>query len=289
MFDPSALRCKAALYLRLIRFDKPIGTLLLLWPTLWALWIAADGAPGWHLATVFIAGTFLTRSAGCIINDYADRDIDRFVQRTRERPLTSGALSATEALTFMAVLLLLAALLVSTTNRLTVAFAFVGVALAAVYPFMKRCTDAPQLFLGLAFSWGIPMAFAACVNQVPPFAWWLFCGNILWVLVYDTIYAMVDREDDLRIGVKSTAILFGKADRFIVGVLQLAFTAALAVTGCLLEAGVFYYGAVAAIAALFVYQQYLIKDRLPARCLRAFLCNNYVGMAMFAGVWLRFL
>ncbi|MGI9229629.1 MAG: 4-hydroxybenzoate octaprenyltransferase [Gammaproteobacteria bacterium] len=280
---------KASLYAQLIRFNKPIGTLLLLWPTLSALWIANMGHPGQHLLLVFVLGTFLTRSAGCVINDYADRDIDRFVDRTRNRPLTTGAVTPREALLLMLALLLPACWLVLTTNLLTALLALVGVFLAGVYPYMKRHISIPQFVLGLAFSWGIPMAFAASTGGVSLFAWLIFFANILWVLVYDTIYAMVDREDDIRIGVKSTAILFGDADTTIIGIMQLMFLVALILIGLRLQPGAIYYCGVAVVSLLFVYQQYLIKDRKPGPCLRAFLSNNYVGLTVFLAVFLCYL
>lgn len=282
------LKVKIPLYAQLIRFDKPIGTLLLLWPALWALWIANNGTPSIHLLLVFILGSFFTRSAGCIINDYADRDVDRYVDRTRNRPITSGQITVEDALTFMGVLLFLAFILVLTTNHLTVLLAFVGVLLALIYPFMKRYTYVPQFFLGLPFSWGIPMAFAATLGTVPVIAWLLFLANIIWVVIFDTIYAMVDREDDIRVGIKSTAILFAEADTTIIGILQFIFIAVLILVGQQLKLDVFYYTGLVFILLFFVYQQFLIKDRTAEKCFQAFLSNNYVGMTLFLAIFVSY-
>ncbi len=275
--------------LQLIRFDRPIGTLLLLWPTLWALWLAAQGVPDYKLLAIFVAGTFLTRSAGCIVNDLADRNLDGAVARTSARPLVTGAVTVREALALFVALLLLAFILVLFTNALTIELSIVAVALASSYPFMKRYTHLPQLVLGAAFSWGIPMAFAAQRGTLPPALWLVYLGNLLWTVAYDTAYAMVDREDDLRIGIKSTAILFGRHERLIIGLLQLGCLLSLYLAGLAFGLGLYYNAALLVAAMLFGYQQYLIRERRPDACFRAFLHNNWVGMAIFAGVALDYL
>ena len=280
---------KTRALLQLIRFDKPIGTLLLLWPTLWALWIAAQGAPDLGLLTIFILGTFLTRSAGCIVNDLADRHVDGAVARTSVRPLVTGAVSAKEALALFCALMLLAFLLVLLlTNTLTVQLSIVAVLLASTYPFMKRYTHLPQIVLGLAFSWGIPMAFAAQLNQLPPALWLLFLGNLWWIVAYDTKYAMVDREDDLLVGVKSTAILFGKHDRLAVAILQLLCLLTLFLAGRAFSLGLYFNLSLLMAAAMFGYQQYLIRARDRDACFRAFLHNNWVGLTIFVGIVLHY-
>ena len=279
-----AVREKARLYADLIRLDRPVGWLLLLWPTLWALWIANEGLPSLRLLFVFIAGAFLTRSAGVVVNDLADRDFDPFVARTRTRPLASGQVSVSEAGWVIFVLTLSAFLLVLTTNRLTVLLSLFAVFITALYPFMKRHTHLPQLFLGVAFSWGVPMAFAASINSVPATAWLILATNMLWVLVYDTLYAMVDREDDIKAGVKSTAILFGKQDRLIIGVIQILFIAALWGLGRRLDFGVAYQASLFVAAGLMAHQQVLIREREPARCFRAFNNNNWVGVVILVGI-----
>jgi len=283
------VQARLLLYIDLTRLNKPIGILLLLWPTLWAVWIAAAGTPTLHLLLVFTLGVILTRSAGCIFNDMADRKLDVQVSRTAQRPLATGRIRPGEALLLACVLLLIAFLLVLTTNRFTVLLSFVAIPLAVIYPFMKRYTYVPQFFLGLAFSWGIPMAFAATTEDIPPIAWLLFIANILWSVIYDTMYAMVDREDDLRAGIKSTAILFDDADRLIIGILQLMFLTVLIITGVQIKANMLYYISLTLAAALMVYHQYLIRDRAPEMCFRAFLHNNWVGMTIFAGVYLNYL
>ncbi len=270
--------------LQLIRFDKPIGTLLLLAPTLWALWIAAGGIPDYRLLLIFVAGTFVMRSAGCIINDLADREMDGAVARTRERPLVTGEVSVGEARALFLALLSVAFLLVLFTNRLTVALSFAGVALASTYPFMKRYTHLPQVVLGAAFSWGIPMAFAAQSGQLPPALWLIYLGNLLWTVAYDTEYAMVDRDDDLTVGIKSTAILFGHHDRLVVGLLQALCLAALYLAGREFQLGPAYLLSLLAVAGLFGYQQLLIRHREPEACFRAFLNNQWVGAVIFAGI-----
>ncbi len=274
--------------LQLIRFDKPIGTLLLLWPTLWALWIAAEGLPGYQLLAIFVAGTFLTRSAGCVINDLADRHLDGAVERTNARPLVTGAVSEREAKALFIVLMLLALLLVLFTNTLTVLLSVAAVALASCYPYMKRHTHLPQVVLGAAFSWGIPMAFAAQRNALPPALWLLYLGNLLWTVAYDTKYAMVDREHDLKIGIKSSAILFGRHDRLIIGMLQLASLLCLYLAGQSFNLGHYYNASLVVAALLFGYQHYLIRERSPAGCFKAFQHNNWVGMVIFAGIALDY-
>jgi 4-hydroxybenzoate polyprenyltransferase len=275
-------------YLQLIRFDRPIGTLLLLWPTLWALWLAAEGPPPWQLLLIFVLGTFLMRSAGCIVNDLADRNFDGAVQRTSERPLVTGAVAANEALALAAGLSLLAFMLVLFTNTLTIMLSFGGVALAACYPFMKRHTHLPQLVLGAAFSWGIPMAFAAVTESLPPILWLAYTANLLWTVAYDTEYAMVDRKDDLKVGLKSTAILFGTMDRAMIAALQGLTLLSLLLVGQRFELGLFYYLSLLLATGLFGYQQKLIRDRKADQCFAAFLNNNYVGMVIFAGIALHY-
>jgi 4-hydroxybenzoate polyprenyltransferase len=271
-------------YLMLMRFDRPIGTLLLLWPTLWALWLAAQGPPRWQILVIFVLGTFLMRSAGCIINDLADRKFDGGVHRTKDRPLVTGAISPNKALTLATGLGLLAFVLVLFTNTLTIMLSFGAVALAACYPYMKRHTHLPQLVLGAAFSWGIPMAFAAVGESLPPILWLVYTANLLWTVAYDTQYAMVDREDDLKLGLKSTAILFGTMDRNMVAVLQGLTMLALLLVGQRFDLGMFYYLSLLGAAGLFGYQQKLIRERQPSACFNAFLNNNYVGMLVFAGI-----
>ena len=249
----------------MIRLHKPVGWLLLLWPTLWALWTANAGMPTPHLLLVFVAGVVLTRSAGVVVNDLVDRDFDLHVERTRNRPVATRRVSKREAHGVIAVLTLCAFMLVLTTNLLTVLLSLCAVCLALLYPFMKRYTYLPQIFLGFAFSWGIPMAFAASTGTVPAVAWLIFAANMLWVLIYDTLYAMVDRDDDLRIGVKSTAILLDDADRVIIGIIQVMFIAALYSLGHQAGLGAVYHGALLCVALLFIYQQYLIYDRRPGQ------------------------
>ncbi|MBI1732710.1 MAG: 4-hydroxybenzoate octaprenyltransferase [Gammaproteobacteria bacterium] len=272
------------LYASLARTDRPIGSLLLLWPTLWALWIAAGGTPGPHLLLVFVLGVFLTRSGGCVLNDYADRELDGSVKRTRDRPLAAGKVSPAEALTLAALFFCAAFLLVLTTNRLTILLAFAGAALAAIYPYMKRVTWVPQFFLGLAFGWGIPMAFAAQTGGVPGVAWLLFMANILWAMIYDTIYSMVDRDDDLRLGVRSTAILFDDADTTIIGIMQIMMLGVLTVVSVNLRLGFYFDLGVVLAGAQFVYHQILIRERDRESCFRAFMRNNWVGLTIFVGV-----
>ena len=271
-------------YAQLMRLDKPIGIYLLLWPTLWALWIAAEGFPDQKILLIFVAGVVLMRSAGCVINDFADRKIDRHIARTQNRPLTSGRVSSTETLTLFACLTLIAFLLVLMTNWLTIALSFAAALLATSYPFMKRYTYMPQLVLGMAFGMSIPMAFAAQTGDVPAIAWLLYTANVLWTLTYDTMYAITDREDDLKVGVKSTAILFGENDRLILGILQLLTLLALVLISQQLALGSWFNGSLALTALLFIYHQYLIKDRDGALCFKAFLHNHWVGMVIFLGL-----
>ena len=280
---------KTRALLQLIRFDKPIGTLLLLWPALWALWLAAQGVPDYALLAIFLIGTFLARSAGCIINDLADRNLDGAVARTNTRPLVTGEITVHEAIALFVALMLLAFILVLLTNRLTVILSVGAVVLASSYPFMKRYMQLPQLVLGAAFSWSIPMAFAAQSGALPPALWLLYLGNLLWTMAYDTAYAMVDREDDIKIGIKSTAILFGQYDRLMIALLQLSSLICLYLAGQAFELGVYYNASLVVSAALFGYHQYLIRECKPDECFRAFLHNNWVGMAIFVGVALNYL
>ena len=275
-------------YWRLMRFDKPIGTLLLLWPTWWALLLAGDGLPSLKNALIFTAGVVLMRAAGCVMNDIADRDFDPHVERTRCRPLAAGELTLRQALGLFVILMLLAFGLVLMTNALTVKLAFVGAALAATYPFFKRVTHLPQVVLGIAFGWAVPMAFTAVQGVIPPVAWWLFAATVVWALIYDTMYAMVDRDDDLAIGVKSTAILFGRFDRVAVAALQGLMLGLLWYAGHLADRGIPFLLGLAVAGGLFVYQQRLIRGRLREACFSAFLNNNYVGLAVFAGLFLDY-
>ena len=271
-------------YALLMRLNRPIGILLLLWPTLWALWIAGQGNPNILVTTVFVLGVILMRSAGCVINDYADRNIDPHVKRTRERPLAAKRVSEKEALILFAVLCLTAFSLVLLMNILTIGLSVIAALLAATYPFMKRYTQLPQVFLGAAFGFSIPMAFAAQTGEIPLIAWLLFVINILWTVAYDTLYAIVDRDDDLLIGVKSTAILFGKADKLIIASLQFIVLLLLLYLGQLISASYLYYIGIFIAAMLAIYQQWLIKDREPARCFQAFLNNHWFGAAVFVGI-----
>ncbi|OZG42270.1 4-hydroxybenzoate polyprenyltransferase [Aeromonas sp. A35_P] len=276
-------------YVQLARIDKPIGTLLLLWPTLWALWLAADGLPDLWTLLVFVVGVFLMRSAGCVINDYADRNFDGHVKRTAGRPLPMGKVKPREVLALFAVLALISFALVLTMNPLTIGLSFAALLLAVCYPFMKRYIPIPQLVLGMAFSWSIPMAYAAQANALPAVAWLVFLANLLWTIAYDTEYAMVDRDDDLKLGLKSSAILFGRHDKRIIGALQLLTLMILLLVGQLSELGSSYYWSLLAAAALFVYQQRLIRERAREACFQAFLNNNYVGALIFAGVVINYL
>jgi 4-hydroxybenzoate polyprenyltransferase len=279
---------KAALYAQLTRLDKPIGILLLLWPTLIALWIAAKGWPDPLVLFVFVTGVILMRSAGCAINDYADRDIDNKVKRTMQRPLTTGKITEKEALLVFAVLSLTAFSLVLLMNELTIWMSLGGVLLAASYPFMKRYHYLPQVHLGAAFGWAAPMAYTAQANELSATAWLIFLATILWATVYDTMYAMVDYDDDIKIGVKSTAILFGNQDRLIIGIIQLLLILNLVLIGHRAELSGFYYLGVTAAAVFAAYQQYLIKDRKRELCFQAFLNNNWFGLVLFAGIFLDY-
>ncbi|RQW61516.1 4-hydroxybenzoate octaprenyltransferase [Vibrio viridaestus] len=280
---------KAKAYWQLMRMNKPIGSLLLLWPTLWALILAAQGTPDIDVLIVFICGVFLMRSAGCVINDFADRKVDGFVKRTQNRPLPSGIVSSKEAIGLFLLLSIVSFVLVLTMNSLTIQLSFIGIVLAFIYPFMKRFTNLPQLFLALAFSWSIPMAWAAQSDQLPTGVWIVFLINAIWTIAYDTQYAMVDRDDDLKVGIKSTAILFGRFDKLIIGLLQLATLALLIGIGAIYHQGALYYWSILIASALFVYQQHLIRDRKREQCFQAFLNNNYVGMIITLGIFSSYL
>ena len=275
-------------YWRLMRFDKPIGILLLLWPALWALWIAGNGHPSLKALLAIALGTVLMRAAGCVINDYADRDFDPHVERTRLRPIAAGEVSPREALWLFVGLSLTAFLLVLQLNPLSIALSFPGAFLAASYPFTKRLTHLPQAYLGIAFGWAVPMAFAAETGGIPPDAWILFAATAVWALIYDTMYAMVDRDDDLRIGVKSTAILFGQKDRLIMGLLQILMLGLLFQTGQNAGLGSLYQAGLLAGLGFFGYQQWLIRKREKTRCFQAFLNNNWFGAAVFTGIALDY-
>jgi len=275
-------------YARLMRLDRPIGIWLLLWPTLWALWISGHGKPKPLIFTVFVLGTVLMRSAGCAINDYADRSFDPQVARTKDRPLAAGRISTLEALVLFAVLSMTSLMLALQLNKSTLLLAAVGGFLAVSYPFIKRFLSVPQMYLGLTFGWGIPMAFEAQIEQVPRVAYLLLLANILWVTVYDTMYAMADREDDLKIGVRSTAILFGDSDRHIIAVLQVMTLLTLYLVGRMLNMGLWYALGLWTGAAFFAYQLWLIRARDRNACLQAFLNNNYFGMAVFIGMALEY-
>lgn len=276
-------------YARLMRLDRPIGMLLLLWPVLWALWIAAAGKPSLPVFMVFVAGVVLMRSAGCVINDYADRKFDSQVERTRNRPLAAGRAQPREALVLFVVLALSAFSLVLLMNRLTILLSFVGAALAMSYPFMKRWTPLPQFYLGAAFGWGVPMAFAAQTGSVPADAWILFGATLCWAVAYDTAYAMVDRDDDIRIGVKSTAILFGRADRLMIALFHVLTLALLVWAGTRASLGLAYYIGLSLALGLAGWQQWLIRARSRELCFRAFLNNNRFGAVVFAGLAIDYL
>lgn len=272
------------IYLRLTRLNRPIGILLVGWPMLWALWLAADGMPDAGVLAVFVVGCILMRSAGCVINDFADRGIDGDVKRTRARPLATGEVGEAEALALFAALTLAAFGLVLLMNPLTVKLSFVGIALAALYPFTKRWTHWPQAALGAAFAWAIPMAFAAQAGSVPAGGWVLFVAVLIWALVYDSIYAMVDRDDDLKIGVKSTAVLWGDYDRLFIGGFQALFFALLTVVGGLFDLSWAYYAALVVAAGIAVYHQWLIREREREACFKAFLHHNWLAAVVFVGV-----
>jgi len=277
-------------YTVLVRLDRPIGIFLLLWPVLWALWIAGAGKPNQQVLIVFVAGVFVMRAAGCVINDLADRDIDPRVKRTRSRPLAARRVSPTEAIVLFVILGACALVLVSRLDWFTMKLAVVGGLLTVSYPFFKRFFPLPQLYLGISFGgWGVPMAFAALLGMVPPLAWLLFIAAVLWAVIYDTLYAMVDREDDIQIGIKSTAILFADMDRAMIFFLQVLMLWTLVLVGRRLHFGHWYQAGLIAAGLLFLYQQWLIRRREPAACLRAFQNNNYVGLAIFLGIALQYL
>ena len=285
---PSSRPSRLSLYLDLIRWSRPAGSYLLLWPTLAALWIAADGFPGWHLLAVFTLGTFLMRSAGCAFNDVADRDFDKHVKRTANRPVTSGAVSVKQALALAAALALLAFALVLTTHLATVVWSFAALAVTLFYPFTKRFFSMPQAVLGVAFSFGIPMAFAAVQGRVPALAWGLLAGNLFWVLAYDTEYAMVDRDDDLRIGIRTSAITLGRYDVAAVMAFYATFIALWAALGLRLAMGWAYFAGLGVAALIAGWHHSLIRDRSRDGCFRAFRLNHWIGFAVFVGVALQF-
>ncbi|MGR9046852.1 MAG: 4-hydroxybenzoate octaprenyltransferase [Gammaproteobacteria bacterium] len=280
---------RARQYWLLARFDRPIGILILLWPALWALWLAGDGKPDSTVLTVFVLGVVLMRAAGCVVNDYADREFDPHVERTKLRPIAAGKVSPKEALIIFVVLSLTAFGLVLLMNPLTILLSFVGAFLAASYPFMKRYTHLPQAYLGVAFGWAVPMAFAAQSGAIPLVAWILYLAVMLWALVYDTMYAMVDKDDDLKIGVKSTAILFGDKDREIIGALQIVILVLLVFVGQMQQLGWAYYSGLTVATGLSAYQQKLISHRERAQCFKAFLNSNWFGLAVFAGLSMDYL
>lgn len=280
---------RLALYARLVRIDKPIGTLLLLWPTLWALWMAAGGPPSWQIFCIFFVGTFLMRSAGCAINDWADRDFDKHVKRTKERPLTAGLIASWEALAVAAVLALVSFALILPLNGLTKWLAVVAAVLAGTYPFFKRFFAIPQAYLGIAFGFGIPMAFAAIQEQVPFVAWLMLLANVFWAVAYDTAYAMVDRDDDLLLGMKTSAITFGRFDVAAIMICYAVFLGLMAWAGALLELGWPYYAGLLAAAAMAVYHYTLIRERDRMKCFAAFRHNNWLGACVFVGTFAAYL
>jgi len=275
-------------FIQLMRLDRPIGTYLLLWPTLWALWLAAEGVPDVKNLLIFVLGVICMRAAGCVINDYADRNFDGHVSRTRQRPLATGRVTPREALVLFAVLVAISAVLVLFTNALTIKLAFGGIALATLYPFCKRFTFYPQVVLGAAFSWAIPMAFAAQAEALPAAMWLVFLANLVWTVAYDTEYAMCDREDDLRIGIKSTAILFGEADRAIIALLQGLTLVCLVLVGQRFELGPFFYVGLGAMLLSFAWQHWLIREREAHACFNAFLSNHWSGLLVFIGLTLDY-
>jgi len=271
-------------FIQLMRIDKPIGIYLLLWPTLWALWIAGKGSPSLGNVLIFVIGVFLMRAAGCVINDFADRKVDGHVKRTEQRPLASGKITSKEALVLFAVLVALSFGLVLLTNATTIWLSFGGLALAATYPFMKRYTYYPQVVLGAAFSWGMPMAFTAQTGDLPAAAWLLYIANLLWTVGYDTYYAITDREDDLKIGVKSTAVLFGDADRVIIITLQGLALFCLMLAGARFELGLYFFLGLLVAAGCFAWEFWSTRDRDPQACFKAFLHNHWAGLAIFVGI-----
>lgn len=275
-------------YFYLMRLHKPIGIFLLLWPTLWGLWIAGNGQPNGRIVCIFLIGVIVMRSAGCIINDIADKEFDKYVERTRERPLTSGKISLIEAYVLFGIFISVAFVLAILLNPFSIFLAFVGAALTIVYPFMKRFTHLPQFGLGLAFSWGVPMSFAAIHASVPMHAWILFFAALLWPMIYDTMYAMVDRNDDIQIGVKSTAIMFGNVDRHIIAGLQICFILLLTYCGYLFHLREIYFINLLLVCGFFIYQQILIRNGNKENCFRAFMNNHWVGLIIFVGIMLSY-
>jgi len=275
-------------YALLMRLDKPVGIWLLLWPTLWALWLAGEGRPDPEVFLIFVLGVVVMRSAGCVLNDFADRNIDPYVERTRNRPIASGAVAPGEALTLFAILSLIAIGLAARLNPAAQLLAVVGAGLTIAYPFVKRFVSTPQFVLGAAFGWAVPMAFAAQTGQTIQLAWLVFGAALIWAVIYDTFYAMVDRDDDRKVGVKSTAILFGDADLFVIGGLQLLMLTALILVGDMASLGSWYYGSIAIAGILMAWHQWLARDRQPANCFRAFLQNHYIGMTVFIGIVLHY-
>ena len=271
-------------YFRLMRLDKPVGIYLLLWPALWALFLAADGWPRLDLIIIFVLGVTIMRSAGCVINDYADRKIDKLIERTQHRPITSGEITAKSALILFFILMLIAFGLVLMTNSLTIQLAFIAAGLAILYPFTKRWTHLPQFILGLAFAMSVPMAFAATNGSVPDSAWWVFAATVIWTVIYDTMYAMADREEDLKIGVKSTAVLFAKFDKLIIGILQICLFFLLLKISEIFNLAIFYDISLILTAFLMIYHQKMIKNREKTACFQAFLHNNFIGMVIFIGI-----
>jgi 4-hydroxybenzoate polyprenyltransferase len=277
-------------YALLARLDRPIGTWLLMWPALWGLWIAGAGRPHPRVLIVFVAGVFVMRAAGCVINDYADRNIDPHVRRTRDRPLAARRVAPREALFLFAILITVALYLVTRLDFLTIKLAFIGAAMTISYPFVKRIFPMPQLYLGISFGgWSVPMAFAAQSGSVPRVAWILYIAAVMWAAIYDTMYAMVDREDDLKVGIKSSAILFADMDKLLIGVMQAMMLFALVLAGRSMKFGQWYDAGVIAAGLLFLYQQWLIRKREPAGCLKAFFNNQYVGAVIFVGIMLQYL
>ena len=271
-------------YFRLMRLDKPVGIYLLLWPALWALFLAADGWPRLDLIIIFVLGVTIMRSAGCVINDYADRKIDKLIERTQHRPITSGEITAKSALILFFILMLIAFGLVLMTNSLTIQLAFIAAGLAILYPFTKRWTHLPQFILGLAFAMSVPMAFAATNGSVPDSAWWVFAATVIWTVIYDTMYAMADREEDLKIGVKSTAVLFAKFDKLVIGMLQICLFLLLLKISEIFNLTIFYDISLILTAFLMIYHQKMIKNREKTACFQAFLHNNFIGMVIFTGI-----
>jgi 4-hydroxybenzoate polyprenyltransferase len=280
---------RISLYMQLTRLNRPIGILLLLWPTLWGVWIASGGWPAWHIVLIFTLGTVLMRSAGCAINDFADRDIDKHVKRTKERPITSGRVSPKQAIVLAAALALISFMLILPLNTLTKLLSIPAVFLAASYPFTKRFLAIPQAYLGIAFGFGIPMAFAATLNTVPPVAWILLSANVFWAIAYDTEYAMVDRDDDIHLGIHSSALFFGKYDVAAVMVCYAITLVLLAIAGQMADLGVAYYLGLLAASGIALYHYTLIKHRIRETCFKAFLHNNWIGLAVFAGIVLDYL